>query len=250
MIILKSEEEIKLLRESSRIVAEVLKKLRELVKPGVSTMELDSFAEKLIKERGAIPAFKGYKDYPATLCASINEGVVHGIPGPRRLREGDIISLDLGAKINGYYGDAAITVPVGKISKKAKKLLRVTEEALYRAIEQAKEGNRLYDISYAVQSFAEENGFFSVVRDFVGHGIGKDLHEDPQIPNFGKPGSGPRLKAGMVFAIEPMINIGDYRVKVLSDGWTVVTVDSNLSAHFEHTIAITKSGPCILSIFP
>ena len=247
MIILKTEEEIALQRKSCQIVADVLKQLQEIVRPGISTLDLDSFAEKLIRKKKAIPAFKGYRGYPATLCISINDEVVHGIPSRRRLRDGDIASLDLGVNFNSYYGDAAITVPVGKVGERVNKLLKVTEEALYRAIEQAKEGNRLSDISYAVQSFAEENGF-SVVRDFVGHGIGKNLHEDPQIPNFGKPGNGLRLKPGMVFALEPMINQGDYGVKVLSDGWTAVTVDGKLSAHFEHTIAITRSGPSILSL--
>ena len=247
MIILKTDKEIEQIKKSNQIVAYVLNKLRKLVKPGVSTLELDSFAEKMIRKRGAVPAFKGYKNYPATLCASVNEEVVHGIPARRFLKEGDIISLDLGAKIDGYYGDAAITVPVGKISEKAKLLIDVTEKALHLAIEQAKDGNRLYDISFAIQSFAEKNGF-SVVREFVGHGIGKDLHEDPQIPNFGKPGYGIRLKPGMVFSLEPMINAGNYRVKVLSDGWTAVTADGELSAHFEHTVAITESGPRILSI--
>lgn len=247
MIILKTSREIELLRQSNRIVADVLVTLRDLIQPGITTKELDQIAEDLILNNGAIPAFKGYMGYPAALCASVNEEVIHGIPGSRRLKTGDIVSLDLGVKLNGYFGDATITVPVGEVNKEIKGLLRVTEMALYEAIKMARVGNRLYDISYAIQSLAESNGF-SVVRDFVGHGIGRDLHEEPQIPNLGCPGHGPRLKKGMVLAIEPMVNQGGWQVKVLPDKWTVVTADGKLSAHFEHTIAITDAEPEILSL--
>lgn len=246
MIIIKTEQEIEFLRQSNRIVADVLANLRRIIEPGTTTGELNRIAEDLIMKKGAIPAFKGYRNYPATLCISVNEQVVHGIPGPRRVRQGDIVSLDLGVKFNGYYGDAATTVSIGEIDTETKRLLEITEKALYEAIKQAKVGNRLYDISYAIQSLAESNGF-SVVRDFVGHGIGRDLHEDPQIPNFGEPGRGPRLKKGMVLAIEPMVNQGTWEVRVLPDGWTAVTADGKLSAHFEHTIAITDGEPEILS---
>jgi methionyl aminopeptidase len=247
MITIRTQKEIEIMRKSNRLVAQVLQKLRGAIKPGITTTELDEIAEFSIKEAGAIPAFKGYRGYPATLCASVNEEVVHGIPGPRTLREGDIVSLDLGAYLYGYYGDAAITVPVGTINEEAKKLLKVTEEALYRGIEQAKSGNRLFDISHAIQSWVEPFGF-SVVRDFVGHGIGRNLHEEPQVPNFGPPHQGPRLSPGMVLAIEPMINVGTWEVKILKDGWTVVTSDRSLSAHFEHTIAITDGRPDILTL--
>ena len=247
MITIRTKKEIEIMRKSNRLVAQVLQKLRGAIKPGITTTELDEIAELSIKEAGAVPAFKGYRGYPATLCASVNEEVVHGIPGPRTLREGDIVSLDLGAYLYGYYGDAAITVPVGTINEEAKKLLKVTEEALYRGIEQAKNGNRLFDISHAIQSWVEPFGF-SVVRDFVGHGIGRNLHEEPQVPNFGPPHQGPRLSPGMVLAIEPMINVGTWEVKILKDGWTVVTSDRSLSAHFEHTIAITDGRPDILTL--
>jgi len=247
MITIRTQKEIEIMRKSNRLVAQVLQKLRGAIKPGITTTELDEIAELSIKEAGAVPAFKGYRGYPATLCASVNEEVVHGIPGPRTLREGDIVSLDLGAYLYGYYGDAAITVPVGTINEEAKKLLKVTEEALYRGIEQAKNGNRLFDISHAIQSWVEPFGF-SVVRDFVGHGIGRNLHEEPQVPTFGPPHQGPRLSPGMVLAIEPMINVGTWEVKILKDGWTVVTSDRSLSAHFEHTIAITDGRPDILTL--
>ncbi len=247
MINIRTKEEIEIMRRSNRLVAQVLGKLKEAIGPGVTTKELDQLAERLIKESGATPAFKGYRGYPATLCVSVNEEVVHGIPGSRKLREGDIVSLDLGVYLNGYYGDAAITVPVGKVSQKATELLKITEQALYKGIEQARAGNRLFDISHAIQSWVESFGF-SVVRDFVGHGIGRNLHEEPQIPNFGPPHQGPRLEPGMVLAIEPMINAGGWEVKVLKDGWTVVTADGSLSAHFEHTIAITDGRADILSL--
>lgn len=244
---MKNEEELRLLRESNRIVAQVLANLGEAIKPGVTTGELDSMAEMLIRERGAIPAFKGYRGFPASLCTSVNEEVIHGIPGSRRLKEGDIISLDIGVWLNGYYGDAAITVPVGKADADAARLLTVTEKALYEGISEARVGKRIYDISHAIQSCVESNGF-SVVRDFVGHGIGRDLHEEPQIPNFGEPHRGPRLEKGMVLAIEPMVNQGTWEVKILPDGWTAVTADGKLSAHFEHTIVVTEDEPLILSV--
>jgi methionyl aminopeptidase len=247
MIIIKSSREIEQLRKPSAIVAEVLQRLRKAVVPGVTTRELDQITEDVILARGALPAFKGYRGYPASLCASINEQVVHGIPNQRRLEQGDIVSLDVGASLNGYFGDAAITLPVGTVDPEAEHLLKVTEHALTLGIEQARKGNRLFDISFAVQSWVESHGF-SVVRDFVGHGIGKSLHEEPQIPNFGAPHQGPRLEEGMVFALEPMVNEGTYEVKILSDGWTVVTADRKRSAHFEHTIAVTDSDPEILTL--
>lgn len=248
MIIIKTPEEIEKMRVANQIVAKALLKLKEMVKPGITTAELDRVAEESIRRAGARPSFKGYKGFPASLCASINEVVVHGIPGERKLREGDIIGLDLGAEYEGYYGDAAITLPVGKISPEAERLLRVTREALYKGIGWMKEGNRLSDISHAVQTHAEAAGF-SVVTDFVGHGIGTAPHEDPQVPNYGPAGQGPILKRGMVLAIEPMINAGKHPVQVLEDDWTVVTRDRKLSAHFEHSIAITETGPDILSEF-
>lgn len=247
MINIRTKQEIDIMRHSNRLVAQILKKLRQVIKPGIPTRELDKIAEHSIREAGATPAFKGYRGYPASLCVSINEEVVHGIPGSRRLREGDIVSLDFGAYFNGYYGDAAITVPVGEVSQEAKKLLEETQQALCKGIEKARSGNRLSDISHAIQSWVESFGF-SVVRDFVGHGIGRNLHEDPQVPNFGPPHQGPRLLPGMVLAIEPMINVGTWEVKVLKDGWTAVTADGSLSAHFEHTIVITDRGSDILSL--
>lgn len=249
MIIIKSKEEIELLRKSNQIVVHILKALRKIIKPGITTLELDSYAEDQIRKKGAIPAFKGYRGFPASLCVSVNEQLVHGIPDSRRLKEGDVVSLDLGVVRSGFYGDAAITIPVGKISQEAAKLLDVTQNALYKGIEQAKAGGRLHDISHAIQSWVEGNGF-SVVRDFVGHGIGRNLHEEPQIPNFGLPNRGIQLKAGMVLALEPMVNVGTWRVKVEPDGWTVVTMDGSLCAHFEHTIAITEDGPDILTLIP
>jgi methionyl aminopeptidase len=247
VIIIKSKREIEELRRSNAIVAEVFEKLKKVIVPGIQTKELDQIAEDIIRSRGALPAFKGYRGFPATLCISINEEVVHGIPGSRRIKEGDIVSIDVGVNMNGYFGDGAITIAVGEIDDVGKKLIEVTEKALYIGIEKARPGNRLFDISYAIQSWVESNGF-SVVRDFVGHGIGKDLHEEPQIPNFGSPNQGPRLEKGMVFALEPMVNEGTYMVKILSDGWTVVTADGKRSAHFEHSIAITDGEAEILSI--
>jgi methionyl aminopeptidase len=242
MIILKTPEEIEVMARASRLVAETLEFLKPHVRPGVTTGELDRLAEEFIRSRGGTPAFKGYRSYPKTLCISVNDQVVHGIPSKRVLKEGDIVGLDLGAIVDGFYGDSAMTLPVGAIDPKAAELLRVTEAALYAGIEQAVVGNRLSDISHAVQERAESAGF-SVVTDFVGHGIGRQLHEEPQIPNYGKPGQGPRLQAGMVLAIEPMVNMGKSDVRVLDDQWTAVTKDGSLSAHFEHTIAIQPSGP-------
>jgi methionyl aminopeptidase len=224
------------------VVAEALEIVREAVCAGISTDELDRIAEEAIRSRGAIPAVKGYRNYPKTLCASVNEQVVHGIPSKRKLKDGDIIGLDLGAIVGGFYGDSAVTVPVGRIREETAKLVQVTEEALYLGIKQAVVGNRLTDISNAVQQHVESAGF-SVVTEFVGHGIGRQLHEEPQVPNYGKPGQGPRLQPGMVLAIEPMVNMGRSSVRVLEDRWTAVTVDGSLSAHFEHTIAVQPSGP-------
>ena len=242
MIVLKTPEEVGVMAKASRVVAEVLEILRQEVKAGISTDELDKLADETIRSRGALPAFKGYRNYPKTLCASINEQVVHGIPSARRLKEGDIIGLDLGAIVGGFYGDSAITVSVGSINPDARHLIEVTKRALMLGIEQAVVGNRLSDISHAVQSHVEDAGF-SVVTDFVGHGIGRQLHEEPQVPNYGKPGQGPRLQAGMVLAIEPMVNAGKNAVRILEDRWTAVTQDGSLSAHFEHTIAIQAGGP-------
>jgi methionyl aminopeptidase len=245
-IILKSPQEIEKMRRSNRIVAEVLEEIKAAAKPGVTTRELDELAEVLLAKRKARSAFKGYHGYPAALCTSVNEEVVHGIPSERILQEGDILSLDFGVVCEDYYGDAAITLPIGRISKEAEQLLRVAEEALYLAIDRARPENRLLDISAAIQRHVESHRF-SVVRDFVGHGIGKHLHEKPQIPNFGDPGRGVRLTPGMTLAIEPMINAGGYEVEILGDGWTAVTKDKSLSAHFEHSVAVTENGPYILS---
>jgi methionyl aminopeptidase len=247
MIIIRSPREVEQIRKANVVVAEVLERLKTLVVPGVTTDELDGISEEIILSKGAVPAFKGYRGYPKTLCVSINEEVVHGIPNKRKLKEGDIVSIDVGTNLHGYFGDAAITLPVGEVHPEAKRLLEVTEKALSIGIGMAKVGNRLFDISHAVQAWVESNGF-SVVRDFVGHGIGKSLHEDPQIPNFGSPNQGPRLEKGMIFALEPMVNEGTYEVRVLDDGWTVVTADGKPSAHFEHTIAITDGDAMILSV--
>ncbi|MDX2253422.1 MAG: type I methionyl aminopeptidase [Nitrospira sp.] len=242
MIILKTPAEIEIMAEASRVVAEVLEIIRKQVRPGVSTDDLDQLAEKEILARGAVPAFKGYRKYPKTLCASVNEQVVHGIPSGRKLKEGDIIGLDLGAIVGGFYGDSAVTVAVGPIADKVGHMVQVTEEALYLGIKQAVVGNRLTDISHAVQQHVESVGY-SVVTEFVGHGIGRQLHEEPQVPNYGKAGQGPRLQTGMVLAIEPMVNMGGSAVRILADRWTAVTADGSWSAHFEHTIAIQPSGP-------
>jgi methionyl aminopeptidase len=241
MIILKTPAEIEVMAQASRVVAEALEIVKKAVRPGISTEELDRIAEEEIRVRGALPAFKGYRNYPKTLCASVNDQVVHGIPSQRKLKEGDIIGLDLGAIVGGFYGDSAVTVAVGAVPGATEKLVQVTKEALYLGIKQAVVGNRLSDISHAVQEHVEASGF-SVVTEFVGHGIGRQLHEEPQVPNYGKPGQGPRLQSGMVLAIEPMVNIGRSAVRVLDDRWTAVTVDGSLSAHFEHTIAIQPTG--------
>jgi methionyl aminopeptidase len=246
MVIIKLPDEIEKARASNKIVAEVLSRIKEKVKPGIKTKELDKLAEEIADKRGAKPAFKGYRGFPYALCVSVNEQVVHGMPSDRILEEGDIVGFDFGIYYKGFFGDSAITLPVGKISPSAAKLIEVTERSLYKGIDQAIIGNRLGAISAAVQGIVEENGF-SVVRDYVGHGIGKNLHEDPQIPNFGKKDRGIELKSGMILAIEPMVNEKNYKVKVLSDDWTVVTADGGLSAHFEHSVAITENGPDILS---
>jgi methionyl aminopeptidase len=246
-MIIYCEEEISTIRKSNQIVAKILAELRKMIIPGVQTKKLDEYAELRVKEMNAIPAFKGYRGYPASLCTSINEEIVHGIPSSRRLRDGDIISLDFGVLYEGYYGDAAVTYPVGEITPKAKKLIKVAEETFYKGMEQMKAGKRISDISFAIQSHVESQGF-SVIRAFVGHGIGLSLHEEPQVPNFGPSGRGPKLKSGMVLAIEPMIAMGDWDVEILDDNWTAITRDGSLSSHYEHTVAITQKGPEILSL--
>ncbi len=246
MIVCKSAVEIDRMKTANRLVADLLAELRRAAVPGVTTAELDALAEERIRAAGGTPAFKGYRGYPATICASVNDQVIHGIPSGRALIAGDVLSIDVGALADGFYGDAAITVPVGAISDRAADLLHVTEEALYKAIAQARIGNRVSDISHAVQRHVEAHGY-SVVREFVGHGIGQSMHEEPQIPNFGEPGHGPRLAEGMVLAIEPMVNLGQPAVRVLEDGWTAVTKDGSLSAHFEHTVAVTAAGPLVLT---
>lgn len=246
MIFRRSASELRRLRVANALVAEVLGELRGLVEPGVTTRELDDVAENRVRAAGATPAFKGYHGYPATLCTSVNEQVVHGIPSGRRLREGDIVSIDLGVVLDGFYGDSAVTVPVGAVSESAEMLLRVTEQSLARSIDQARPGGRVSDLGHAVQRHVEAHGY-SVVREFVGHGIGTSLHEDPQVPNYGKPGRGARLATGMVLAIEPMVSMGEPAVQVLGDGWTAVTRDGSLTAHFEHSVAITRDGPLVLS---
>lgn len=246
MIILKSPHEIKMIERACKIAAGALEMLAGVIRPGIKTKELEEYAEAYIQAKGGKPAFKGYRGYPASICVSINNQVVHGIPSERRLQEGDIVSIDLGVIYEGYYGDAARSYAVGSIGELHRKLLEVTEKALYIGIEKAKAGNRVGDISSAIQTYVESNGF-SVVRAFVGHGVGKFLHEEPQVPNFGKPGKGPRLKEGMTIAIEPMVNTGLPDVMILNDGWTAVTVDGGYSAHFEHTVVITKNGAQILT---
>ncbi|MBI4240869.1 MAG: type I methionyl aminopeptidase [Candidatus Rokubacteria bacterium] len=247
MIILKSPREIGLMRAGGQILAEAMERLRDLVKPGVSTLEIDREVEEFIRSRGAKPAFKGYRGFPATICTSINEEVVHGIPSAhRRVKEGDIISLDLGCIVDGYYADCAITMAIGELPPRVQELLTVTEEGLERAIAECRPNRRLGDVSHAVQSHVECHGF-SVVRAFVGHGIGQVLHEDPQVPNFGEPGRGPLLKPGMVLAVEPMVTMGSWEVRILEDRWTAVTEDGSLAAHFEHTVAITEDGPEVLT---
>jgi methionyl aminopeptidase len=249
MIYLKSERELKLMRKAGAIVAQILDEMTKMAAPGMSTGELDRFAEGRIKDLGAQPAFKGYNGFPACVCISVNHEVVHGIPSTKRiLKDGDIVGLDFGVSYEGWYGDSARTIAIGKVSPTAQKLMDVTQESLRLGIEQCIEGNRVFDIGHAVQNYVEKFGF-GVVREFVGHGIGRALHEDPQVPNFGPKGKGPALKVGMVIAIEPMVNAGSHEVKVLGDGWTAVTVDRSLSAHFEHTVAITPNGPEVLTGF-
>jgi len=246
MILLKSPQELAKMEVANHIVAEILGGIKERLGPGVETRELDELAEEMCRDRGVEPAFKGYRGYPRSICISVNEEIVHGIPGPRRLKAGDVVSLDFGVKYRGYYGDAALTVAVGQVGPRALKLLEITEKALYAGIEQARVGKHLSDISHAVQTVVEGAGF-GVIREFVGHGIGRSLHEDPQIPNFGPPGRGPLLQAGMTLAIEPMTTMGAWQVKILQDGWTAVTQDGSYAAHFEHTVAVTENGPLILS---
>ena len=246
-MIIYCEEEVAAIKRSNQIVAQILEGLEAMIRPGLRTKEMDEWAEAKTREMGAIPAFKGYRDYPASLCTSINEEIVHGIPSSRSLRDGDIISLDFGVLYEGYYGDAAATFPVGKITPKAKKLIQTAEEAFYKGLDQRKVGNRMSDISHAIQSHVESQDF-SVIRSFVGHGIGLSLHEEPQIPNFGLPGRGPKIKPGMVFALEPMIAMGDWNVEILDDNWTAITRDRSLSAHYEHTVAVTPKGAEILSL--
>ena len=247
MIVCRSQAEIVKLRRVNQLVGRILSELRAMVNPGVTTAQIDALAEQRVREAGAEPAFKGYHGYPATVCASVNEQVVHGIPSARTLNDGDVISIDMGARLDGFFGDCAVTVPVGKVTEEASELLRVTEEALFRGIEAAKPGARVSDIGAAVQQHVEAHGF-SVVREFVGHGIGTSLHEEPQIANYGPGGRGPRLSEGMVLAIEPMVNAGQPAVKVLADGWTAVTRDGSLSAHFEHTVVVTGEGCEILTL--
>jgi methionyl aminopeptidase len=246
MIICKSEAELNLMREAGRIVAGAHRLMAQAVQPGITTLELDQIVEAYIRSQGAVPSFKGYNHFPASICASVNEELVHGIPNHRKLVDGDIISIDIGAQYQGYHGDSAWTYPVGSISETAKKLLDVTERSLYAGLAEAKPNVRLYTISHAIQKCIEDEGF-SVVREYVGHGIGANLHEEPQIPNYGIPDRGPRLKSGMVLAIEPMVIVGERYVKTLEDHWTVVTLDGSLCAHFEHTIAITDDGYEILT---
>ncbi len=246
MIILKSPEEIKRIVQSCDIVARTLNAIKAIVKSGITTAEIESFAEAYIRAKNAVPAFKGYRGYPASICTSVNNEVIHGIPSARVLKEGDILGVDLGVYKDGFYGDAAYTFPVGKIRPGVERLLKVTEESLYMGLENARAGNRVSDISYSIQRHVESNGF-SVVRAFVGHGVGSELHEEPQVPNFGPPGRGPRLRPGMTLAIEPMVNEGGYEVLILEDGWTAVTTDGKLSAHFEHTVLVTLNEPRILT---
>lgn len=246
MIICKSPAEIEKLRRAGQMARGLLEEIRLRLRPGVSTLDLEKYVEKRLAQLGARPAFKGYRGYPCCLCVSVNDEIVHGIPSERRLKEGDIVSLDVGVVLDGYYGDSAITVPMGGIPETTQRLLRVTQEALEVGVDKARLGNRLGDISAAVQQHVEKNGY-SVVREFVGHGIGRELHEEPQIPNFGQAGHGPVLKEGMVLAIEPMVNAGGAALRVLDDNWTAVTADGKLSAHFEHMVAVTRNGPDVLT---
>ena len=247
MIIRKSPSELQKMRLAGLLVAETLHELRAMVQPGISTLELDAYAENKIRSAGAYPTFKGYRGFPGSICASVNHEVVHGIPSQRRLREGDIIKLDCGATLNNYVGDAAITVPVGKVSPEVERLMEATRESLFKAKEKMVEGNRLYDVSYAVQEYVEQHGY-TLVREFCGHGIGQKMHEDPQVPNYGRPGTGAKLKPGLVLAIEPMVNLGTHEVDIDErDKWTVRTRDGKQSSHFEHTIAVTENGPLVLT---
>jgi methionyl aminopeptidase len=247
MIIYKTADEIAVMRKSNQIVARVLNELKAMVRPGVRTRELDAYAEARAREMGAMPAFKGYRGYPASLCASVNEEIIHGIPSERQLKDGDIIGLDFGVLFEGFYGDAAVTVPVGSVGPTARRLIAVAEAAFYKGLEQMKKGNRISDISHSIQEYVEGEGF-SVIRSFVGHGIGHSPHEEPQVPNFGPPGRGPKIKEGLTLAIEPMIAAGDWQEEILDDGWTAVTRDRSLSAHYEHTVALTRRGVEILSL--
>jgi methionyl aminopeptidase len=253
VILIKTKKDIDFIKESCKIVAETLQLLKRKVEPGITTIELDRIAEEYISSNNAIAAFKGYSqggtsiDYPGSICSSVDDEVVHGIPGKRVLKNGEILSIDVGVQKNGYFGDGAITVPVGEISNEKRKLLEVTEKSLFLGIEQAVEGNRLHDISAVIQQYVESNGF-SVVRDLCGHGVGKFLHEDPSVPNFGRKGTGPKLKSGMTLALEPMVNMGTFRVKTAGDGWTILSQDGMPSAHFEHTILITNGKPEILTV--
>ncbi|WP_313802143.1 type I methionyl aminopeptidase [Cytobacillus sp.] len=247
MIICKTPREIEIMREAGKIVALTHRELKKHIAPGITTKELDHIADTFIRKANAIPSFKGYNGFPGSICTSVNNELVHGIPGNRVLRDGDIISVDIGAKYNGYHGDSAWTYPVGTIDDETKRLLDVTEESLFIGLKEAKPGERLSNISHAIQTYAEQNGF-SIVREYVGHGVGQSLHEDPQIPHYGPPNKGPRLKPGMVLAVEPMVNAGSRYVKTLTDNWTVVTIDGKMCAHFEHTIAITENGYEILTI--
>jgi len=249
MIVYRTPEEIALIRKSSQMAALILTELRSLIKPGVMTKELDEYAEARVRSLGAKPAFKGYRGFPASLCTSVNEEIVHGIPSSRRLKEGDIISLDFGVYYEGYYGDAAVTYPVGQVSPLAQRLIETAERALYRGLEMVRVGHRISDISHAIQTYVESQGF-SVIRAFVGHGIGQALHEEPQVPNFGPPGRGAIIKPGLTLAIEPMISAGDWQEEILDDGWTAVTRDRSLAAHFEHTVVATEDGVEILSLPP
>ena len=247
MIIGKSQKEIEKMRAAGQLVGRVLKELRRMVAPGMTTLAVNDAADKMIRDAGAYPTFKGYNDYPFSICASVNEQVVHGFPSQYQLKEGDIFSIDVGATLEGFVGDTATTIPVGHVSEELQKLIQVTEESLQLAIEQCRAGNHVGDIGFAVQTHAEAHGY-SIVRDYVGHGIGRRMHEDPQIPNYGSPGKGPKIKKGYVFAVEPMVNLGSHHTKTLADGWTVVTVDGRPSAHVEHTIAVTEEGPEVLTL--
>jgi methionyl aminopeptidase len=247
MIIGKSHREIDKMRAAGQLVGSVLRELRDMVEPGMTTLEVDQAAEKMIRDAGAYPTFKGYNGFPYSICASVNEQVVHGFPSAYKLQEGDIFSIDVGVTLDGFVGDTATTVPVGQVADNRVRLMRITEECLQLAIAQCRAGNHLGDIGFAVQSHAEAHGY-TIVRDYVGHGIGRRMHEDPQIPNYGKPGKGPKIRAGYVFALEPMVNMGSEHTKTLKDGWTVVTVDGQPSAHFEHTVAITEEGPEVLTL--